>query len=116
MLLGLDGDQAVTSLPLLIRILSLGPIEEEVIVHGSLFEVAEVVIGGGAQEITNGGWGQKLVANVQSLDCQWVVLILVGGNGQMPIGISEIGLELDCGHEFLLCFREMALLQEYFAE
>src|SRR5882672_8018648 len=114
--LGLDGDQAVTSLPLLIRILSFGRIEEEVIVHGSMFEVAEVVIGGGAQEISDDGGRQQFVANIQSLNGQRVVLVLVCCNGQTAIGDSEVGLELDGGLEFLFRFGELALLQEYFAE
>ena len=85
-LLGFDGDQAVTSLPLLIRILPLGRIEEEVIVHRSLFEVVQMVVGGGAQEDTDRGRGQEFVANVEGPDGQRIVLVLVGGNRKAAVG------------------------------
>jgi ribosome-associated protein YbcJ (S4-like RNA binding protein) len=47
----------MSSFPLLIRILPTGRIKEEVIVLGRLLVVSQVVKGGGAQKIADGGFG-----------------------------------------------------------
>ena len=53
-LLRLDRDQAMSRLPLLIGILSFIGIQELMIIDGSLFVVAQVVIRGGAKKKTDG--------------------------------------------------------------
>ena len=54
-LLRFDGDQAVGSLPLLIRILPVSDLQKMMIIDRGLFVVPQVVIGGGPQKKTDRG-------------------------------------------------------------
>src|SRR3982074_180364 len=113
MLLRLDRNQAMSSLPLLIRILPIGGLEEEVIVNRSLFVVAEVVISRGAEKKADHRHLRiELGARVESFDSEFVVFILTGGKSQIHVEIGPVAFQLDSGPEFLLGFRELFLTQQ----
>src|SRR5215472_4676265 len=52
-LLGLDRDKAMPSLPFLVRILSVRRIKETMIVDGRPLVIAQMIISGGAEEKAN---------------------------------------------------------------
>src|SRR5215475_13237147 len=108
----LDRDQTMSSLPFLIRILPVCYLKEEVVIGRRLVIVAQMVVGSGAQKITNWNFGQILGAHVERLDRESVILRLVRSEGQIPIGRSHIRLELHGSHKFLYGSGKLLLLHQ----
>ena len=106
----------MSSFPLLIRILATGRIQEALIVHGCRFVVLQVVKGGGAEKKAHRYFGLELVADVERLDGQRVILIFIGGNGQAAISCAEVRFEFDGGDELLLRFGKLVFFEEHLAE
>ena len=77
------------SLPLLIGVLSVGNCQKLMIIESCLLEVAQMIEGGGAQEKTDRG--QRRIqhgTSVQRPDCELVVFIFAGGEGQIEVGVG----------------------------
>src|SRR5213082_771271 len=95
----LDRDQAVPSLPFLIRILPIRYLKKEMVIRGRLVIVAQVVVGSGAQEITYRNFREVFGAHIERFDGERVVLRLVRSEGEIAVGRSKVGLELHSGDE-----------------
>src|SRR5271157_2570849 len=114
--LRLDGDQPMFRLPLLIRILPVGRVEEEVIIRRSLLHILEMIVGRSPEEIRDGSLGQEFGSRVERLDRQDVVMVLAGGEGKVAVCLAKIGLEFHRGQEFWLRFGEFLLSHEALAQ
>ena len=67
-------------LPLLIRILPVGNVEEEMKVGRGVLEVTQVVISRRPQEICHRSFRQQQFGpGIQRTDDEWVVLAVIGG-------------------------------------
>ena len=74
--------------------------------------LAQVVVGRGPQKVANRKLGQKLGAGVQRFDHQFIVLVFIGGGGQIAVRGAHAGFELERGQQFLLGLGKLALLQK----
>ncbi len=86
------------------------------IVRGGFMIFPHVVVCGGAQKVTHRKLRQKLGAHVERLDGEGVILILVGGHGQLPVGLTPVRFELQRRHKFLLRLPKLPLLQKTLTE
>src|SRR5579864_775245 len=85
LLFRLDRNQAVLRLPLLFRILPVGRIEEEVIIGRRFFEVLEMIVGRGPQEVCKRNFWQKFHTSVECFDGQRIILVLASGEGKVAL-------------------------------
>src|SRR5579864_7446786 len=115
LLFWLDGNQAMLRLPLLFRILPVGRIEEEVIICRRFFEVLEMIVGRGPQEVCKWNLRQKFLTSVERLDGQRIVLVLASGKGQVAVSSAQVRLDLHRYKKFLLRIGEFLLFQQRLA-
>src|SRR5258706_11856431 len=108
--------QAVRGMPLLIRILPLGNIEEEVKIAGGILVVALVIVGRSAQEICHRSFQQQLGPRIQRTNHNGIVLVLIGGEGEVVISVSKARLELHGIDELTLSFLRFLLPQQSLAK
>src|SRR5882762_6677061 len=96
-------------LPFLIRILSLGSFEKQMIAGSGFLVVAQVIESRGPQKMGNRNLRQKLHPSVQSFNSQRIVLVLAGSESQISIGLAQVGLEFYGCQKFLLCLWKLLL-------
>lgn len=82
------------SLPLLIGKFAVSDLQEMMIIERGLFEVPQVIIGGGPQKKTDRGQVRiQYSAPIQCADCKFVVLVLARGKGQIDVDVGRIALQ-----------------------
>src|ERR1700753_2627156 len=94
-----ERNQAVFCLPFLVRILSVRVLEKETIVDNRLFNVQQVVIGGGPEKIGICCLRNEFGTLIQRPNHRRVVFVLASRKRKVGVGISHIGLELEGGQQ-----------------
>ena len=75
-----------------------------------------MIVGRGPKKEADRRHVLELGARVGSPDDEFVVLILARDKSQVRVDVRPVGLQLSCGHEFLLRFREFLLTQQSLAK
>src|SRR5664280_3102267 len=81
--------------------LAIGDREELLVEHDRLLYIPEIIVICGAKEVGSLGFRIELGASIQRLEGESIVLVLRRGKGEVVIGLTELGVELD-GDELLL--------------
>ena len=89
LLLRLDGNEPMFRLPLLIRILPIGSVEEEVKVCGGVLKVAQVIVSRRSHEICDRSVRQQLCPRIQRPNHHRILLVLAGRKCQIAISLSH---------------------------
>ena len=103
-------------LPLLIRILPVGPFEKEMIICRRFFNILQMIVGRGSQEISDRDFLKEFRACVERFDRQSVIFVFVGRKSQIAVSRSHFGLEFDGSQEFLFGIVIFLLDQQGFSE
>src|SRR6202035_483072 len=86
------------------------------IICGSRFVFAKVVVGRGTQKIRDRYLRKKFSPRVQCFDGERVVLILIGRKGEVAISFAEVRFEFHRGEEFVLRLGKLLLPQQSLAQ
>ena len=111
-LLGLDRDQAMAGLPFLVGILPRRHVQKAMVILRCRFVLTQVVVGCGSQKVADRKLRQELGPRIQGLDHQFVVLVLIGGRGQVAVCRAHIRLQLDRNQQLLLGLGKFVLFEQ----
>src|SRR5260370_11477194 len=86
------------------------------IIRGSLFVFAKVVVGRGTQKICDRYFRKKFSPRVQCSDGERVVPVLIGSKGEVAIRFAEVRFEFHRGEEFVLGLGKLLLPHQSLTE
>src|SRR5579884_1421403 len=109
--LGLDRNQSVLRLPLLIGVFPACYIQKLMIILGRILRVPQVIVCRSAQEEAHRIFRKILGTDIRRLDRHRIILVFARCDRQLAVGFTPMRVQLDCLHQLLLGIGRLLFLQ-----
>src|SRR5256885_1800385 len=99
-------------LPFLIGEFAISYFKKTMVVLRRLLVGAQMIVGGCPKKVADRDLRYQFGAGIQRFDRQIVILVFTGGDRQVSVGSTQLGLLLDSGEQFFLRLGKFALFQK----